>query len=307
MLAELVKKIYKYVGVPVSIGFASTRTLAKIASHVAKKDTKNIDRVMGLTSEQEIQTVLQRTKVDDIWGIGRKLNAKLLSSGIDYADKFVKLPKSYLYRIGNINLVRTQEELLGKDCISINSVNIAHKSIMNSRTFGHVLKKKKEISDAVLSFTQACAKQLRQEQSAALTVMVYLRGDHFRQDLPFYSNSCSVRMSAHTSSTIEIAQNALIAFNNIYREGFYYRKAGVMLSDIMPISELQLDVFTGDMEVRQRRLMNAIDNINKRYGSRQIMLAPSLGRGEWAPQQNHFNLQSKTLHFFSGMSYTNKR
>ena len=304
LLAELVKKIYKYVGIPVSIGFAPTRTLAKIASHVAKKDTKNTSRVMGLTTQQAVDEVLQRTKVEDIWGIGRRLNAKLLSSGIDYANKFVKLPQSFLHRIGNINLVRTQQELLGKDCISFNPVTIAHKSIMNSRTFGHVLKNKKEISDAVLSFAQACATQLRQEQAAASTVTVYVRGDHFRQDLPFYSNSCSVRMQAHTSSTIEIVRNALIAFNNIYREGFYYRKAGVMLSDIKPMAELQLNIFTGDKEVRQGRLMNAIDSINKRYGSKQIMLAPSLTRGEWAPQQNHFNAQSKSLHFYSGMSNT---
>ena len=306
LLVELVKKIYKYVGVPVSIGYAPTRTLAKIASHVAKKDPKNTDRVMGLTTPQTIDEVLQRTRVENIWGIGRRLNAKLLASGIDYANKFVKLPKSFLHRIGNINLVRTQEELLGKDSISINPVTIAHKSIMNSRTFGHVLQKKKDISDAVLSFAQACATQLRQEQAAALTVTVYVRGDHFRHDLPFYSNSCSVRMQAHTSSTIEIVHNALIAFNNVYREGFYYRKAGVMLSNIKPISELQLNIFTGVKEVKQGRLMNAIDSINKRYGSKHIMLAPSLMRGEWAPQQNHFNTQSKSLHFYSGMSYTFK-
>lgn len=301
LLAEIVKKIYKYIGVPVSIGFASTRTLAKIASHVAKKDPTNTDRVLGLTSQSDIDTILAKTKIDDIWGIGRRLNAKLLSSGIHYASQFIRLPKSFLQKIGNINLVRTQEELLGIDRVTINSVNITHKSIMNSRTFGHVIEKKSEISDAVLSFAQACATQLRQEQSAALTVMVYVRGDHFRQDLPFYTNSCSVRMPTHTSSAIEIVRHALSAFNNIYREGFFYRKAGVMVSDIISSRELQLDIFNGEKEVRHNRLMTAIDKINSRYGSKQIMLAPSINRGEWAPQQNHFNTKSKHLRFYSGM------
>jgi DNA polymerase V len=302
ILTTLVKKINKYVGVPVSIGFAGTRTLAKIASHVAKKDPTNGDRVLGLTNQDMIDNFLARTKVGDIWGIGRKLNAKLLSSGIHYASEFVRLPKSYLHRIGNINLVRTQQELLGQDLININPVDIAHKSIMNSRTFGHVLNKKPEISDAILSFAQSCATQLRQEQSAALTVTVYIRGDHFRKDLPFYSNSCSVRLPSHSSSSIEIARHALMAFNNIYREGYYYRKAGVMVSDIKPTSELQLNIFNSEQEVKHIKLMTAIDGINQRYGSKQIMLAPTIIRGEWAPLQNHFNHQSKTLRFYTGMN-----
>ena len=302
LLVSVVKKVQKYVGVPVSIGFAATRTLAKIASHVAKKDPSNVNRVMGLTRQDEIDSILARTKVDDIWGIGRKLNAKLLSCGIHDASQFVRLPKSYLQKIGNINLVRTQQELMGHDCVSINPVTIAHKSIMNSRTFGHVLKKKRDISDAVLSFAQSCAAQLRRERSAALTVTVYVRSDHFRKDLPFYSNSCSVRMQTHTASTIEIAQHALIAFNSIFRDEYFYRKAGVMVTDIIPVNEMQLNIFNAEQEVKHSRLMTAVDDINRRYGSKQIMLAPTLTKGEWAPQQNHFSHQSKTLRFYSGMN-----
>lgn len=302
LLASLVKKVQQYVGVPVSIGFAPTRTLAKIASHVAKKDKNNAERVKGLTDADEINQILNRIKIDDVWGIGRRLNAKLLSCGIDTAGKFIMLPQSYLQRIGNINLVRTQQELKGIDCISINSVNITHKSIMNSRTFGHVISKKQDIADAIISFAQSCARQLRQEGSAAQVVTVYIRGDHFRQDLPFYSNSCSVRLPSHTASAMDIAKHALTAFNNIYRENFTYRKAGVMVSDIKNNDELQLDLFNGENDVRQAKLMTAIDKINNRYGKKQIVLAPTLTRGDWAPQQNHFVPLSKTLHFYTGMN-----
>ncbi|MBR5118001.1 MAG: Y-family DNA polymerase [Muribaculaceae bacterium] len=302
LLTSLVKKIQQYVGVPVSIGFAQTRTLAKIASHVAKKDKKVVDRVKGLTDAEEINQVLNKIKIDDVWGIGRRLNAKLLSCGIDTASKFIMLPRSYVQRIGNINLVRTQQELKGIDCISISSVDIAHKSIMNSRTFGHVISKKQEIADAIISFAQSCARQLRQEGAAAQAVTVYIRGDHFRQDLPFYSNSCSVRLPSHTASAMDLAKHALLAFNNIYRENFTYRKAGVMVTDIKSVDELQLDIFNGENDVRQAKLMTAIDKINNRYGKKQIVLAPTLTRGEWAPQQNHFAPLSKTLHFYTGMN-----
>ncbi len=302
MLVTLVKRIQQFVGVPVSIGFAATRTLAKIANHVAKKDPSNLERVLGLTKQDDIDNILAKTKIDDIWGVGRRLNAKLLSCGIHYASEFVRLPKSYLQKIGNINLVRTQQELLGQDCVSINPVTIAHKSILNSRTFGHVLYKKRDIGDAILSFAQSCATQLRQEQSAALTVTVFVRGDRFRQDLPFYSNSCSVKMESHTASTIEIARHAIVAFNSIFRDGYYYRKAGVMLSDIKPATQLQLNIFNAEQEVKHSKLMTAIDDINKRYGTKQIMLAPTLTKGEWRPNQNHFSRQSKTLRFYSGMN-----
>ena len=302
LLSSLVKKIYKYVGVPVSIGFAETRTLAKIASHMAKKDPSCINRVLGISTQDQIDGILRCTKVDDIWGIGRRLNAKLLSCGIHYASEFVRLPKSYLHKIGNINLVRTQQELLGQDCMSINPVAIAHKSIMNSRTFGHALSKKRDISDAIISFAQSCATQLRREQSAAIAVTVYVRGDRFREDLPFYSNSCTIRMLSHTSSSIEIARHAVMAFNSIFREGFSYRKAGVMVSDIKPVTELQLNIFNAEQEVKHSKLMSAVDGINHRYGSNQVVLAPTLTKGEWAPQRNHLNHQSKTLRFYSGMN-----
>lgn len=302
LLSSIVKKIQQYVGVPVSIGFAPTRTLAKIASHVAKKDKSNIDRVKGLTDTNEINQVLNCIKIDDVWGIGRRLNAKLLSCGIDTAGKFIMLPSSYVQRIGSINLVRTQQELKGIDRITINPVTIAHKSIMNSRTFGHVISKKQDIADAIISLAQSCARQLRQEESAAQVVTVYIRGDHFRQDLPFYSNSCTVKMSSHTASAMELAKNALVAFNNIYRDNFFYRKAGVMVTDIKSSNELQLDIFNGENNVRQVKLMTAIDNINNRYGKKQIVLAPTLTRGEWAPQQNHFAPLSKTLHFYTDMN-----
>lgn len=302
LLTQLVKDIQKCIGVPVSIGFASTRTLAKIASHVAKKAPSNKDRVMGLTDPSTIEDVLRHTKIDDVWGIGRRLNAKLLSRGVHDAYMFTKLPKSLIQRIGNINLVRTQQELMGVDSVTINSVNITHKTIMNSRTFGHVISKKREISDAIVYFSQACATQLRQEQSTAQNVMVFVRGDHFRQDLPFYQNSCTIRLPLQTASAMEIAKYALIAFNSIFREGYQYRKAGVMVSDINNADEHQLDIFNGHNDVKQSKLMNAVDEINKRYGTKKIMLAPTITKGEWAPHQNHLNTTSKTLKFYSGMS-----
>ena len=304
LLAGVVKKIYKFVGVPVSIGYAPTRTLAKIASHIAKKDPLNHHRVKCLASHDEIAEVLKNTDISDVWGIGRRLNLKLKSSGIYSAWQLAGLSRSYLQKTGNINLVRTARELLGEDSVSINPVTIAHKSIMNSRTFSHVINSRREMCDAIVTFAQSCATRLRQEESAASVVTVYVRGDHFREDLPFYSNSCTLHMQAHTSSAMDISRYALLAFYSIFREGFYYRKAGVMVSEIKSAKDVQLNLFSGTEDVKQSKLMNAIDNINKRYGKRQVALAPTIKRGEWSPKQEHLGNNGRTLRFYSGMNPT---
>ena len=111
-----------------------------------------------------------------------------------------------------------------------------------------------------------------------------------------------MRLPSHTASAMDIAKYALLAFNNIYRDNFAYRKAGVMVTDIKNDDELQLDLFNGENDVRQAKLMTAIDNINNRYGKKQIVLAPTLTRGDWAPHQNHIAQLSKTLHFYTDMN-----
>jgi len=177
---------------------------------------------------------------------------------------------------------------------------------MTSRTFGKVLTNRDEIADAIVSFAERTARQLRDEGGVAGSVMTYVRGDHFREDLPFYSNSCQLMLDTPSSDTMTIVRQALNAFNNIWRDGFGYRKAGVMVLDIQRNSGIQLNVFDPEDHGKLRRLMNSIDGINNMYGRRSVKLAPGVQRGEWAPNQNHFQDQSKTLHIYTGMIIPHK-
>lgn len=301
VMAEVVKKVRQYVGIPVSIGFAPTRTLAKIANHIAKKDHRITDGVYWLVRPEAIDIILRRTAIEDVWGIGRRLAASLKSKGIITAADFVKMPSSLVRSQYSVTLERTQRELMGHDCQIANPVTIAHKTIMTSRTFGKVLTNRDEIADAIVSFAERTARQLRDEGSVAGSVMTYVRGDHFREDLPFYSNSCQLQLATPTSDTMSIVRQALVAFNNIWRDGFGYRKAGVMALDIQHGGAIQLNVFDPEDHGKLRRLMTSIDGINNLYGRRSVKLAPGLQRGEWAPNQNHFQPLSKTLHFYTGM------
>ncbi len=301
MMADLVTKIRQYVGIPVSIGFAPSRTLAKVANHIAKRDRRITDGVYWLVRPEAIDIILRRTAIEDVWGIGRRLAASLQAKGIRTAADFVKMPPSLVRSQYSVTLERTQRELMGHDCQIANPVTIAHKTIMTSRTFGKVLTNRDEIADAIVSFAERTARQLRDEGSVAGSIMTYVRGDHFREDLPFYSNSCQLVLDTPTSDTMTIVRQALNAFNNIWRDGFGYRKAGVMALDIVHGGAIQLNVFDPEDHGKLRRLMTSIDGINNLYGKRSVKLAPGLQRGEWAPNQNHFQTTSQTLHFYTGM------
>lgn len=301
VMAELVKKVKQYVGIPVSIGFAPSRTLAKVANHIAKKDHRITDGVYWLVRPEAIDIILKRTPIEDVWGIGRRLSASLQARGITTAADFVKMPSSLVRSLYSVTVERTQRELMGHDCQIANPVDIAHKTIMTSRTFGKVLTNRDEIADAIVSFAERTARQLRDEGSVAGSIMTYVRGDYFREDLPFYSNSCQLTLDTPTNDTMTIVRQALNAFNLIWRDGFGYRKAGVMALDIQHGVGIQLNVFDTEDHGKLRRLMTSIDGINNMYGRRSVKLAPGLQRGEWAPNQNHFQELSKTLHFYTGM------
>ena len=300
-MAQVVKKIQQYVGIPVSIGFAPSRTLAKVANHIAKKDSRIKDGVYWLVRPEAIDIILRRTPIEDVWGIGRRLAASLQARGIRTAADFVKLPPALVRSQYSVTLERTQRELMGHDCQIANPVTIAHKTIMTSRTFGKVLTNRDEIADAIVNFAERTARQLRAERSVAGSIMAYVRGDRFREDLPFYSNSCQLQLDTPSNDTMTIVRQALVAFSHIWREGYSYRKAGVMALDIQHGGGIQLNLFDPDDHGKLRRLMTSIDSINNMYGTRTVQLSPSLQRGEWSPNQNHFNSQSKTLHFYTGM------
>ena len=303
LMASAVKKVRQYVGIPVSVGFAPTRTLAKIANHIAKKDPRITDGVYWLVRPEAIDIILKRTPIEDVWGIGRRIAASLRGRGINTAADFVKMPSSLVRSLYSVTLERTQRELMGHDCQIANPVAIAHKTIMTSRTFGKVITSRDEIADAVVNFAERTARQLRDEGSVAASIMTYVRGDRFREDLPFYSNSCQVTLDTPSNDTMTIVRMALNALSNIWRDGFGYRKAGVMALDIQRGGGIQLNVFDTEDHGKLRRLMTSIDGINNMYGNRSVKLAPSAQRGEWSPNQNHFQPLSKTLHFYTGMLY----
>lgn len=267
------KKIKQYVGMPVSIGLAPTKTLAKMASHFAKK-YKGYRHCCMIDTTEKRTKALKLYPVDEVWGIGRRYAARLQSMGVNTAYDFAALPSSLVRALfNNIVIFRTWQELNGIDCIP-NEEFAKKKSICTSRSFNGMVTDYDTLQTHVTNYAVRCAEKLRQQDTVATVVAVFLHTNSFREDLPQYWNFQEKRLTVGTSSTIEIAKAATEVLRKIFRQGYHYKKAGVILMGIKPNSPLQTDLFDYNAEQFQKmkRLDAVIDHINKVNGTETVVL-----------------------------------
>ena len=297
----LTRKIYQYTGISVSIGFAPTRTLAKVASHLAKKKRTLNENVYALTDKIDIEMQLAMLPIRDVWGIGRKTAESLKSQRINTALDFVRMPSVFVRRRYTVTGYRTQCELKGEDCSAMSAATIAHQSIMTSRSFGKTISGKQDLNDAIVSFASMSAKRLRSQNSIASSVTAFVASDRFSVTEPYYSNSCEIKLPTPSSSTLEIVKYAVMAMNNIYRPGVNYKKAGVLLSGIRPCTAVQQNLFAEVDLNKHNKLMQIVDQINSKTGSYCVGLAPDQASHKWAPSKKFQSAPKSSLHIFSAM------
>lgn len=262
MCRELVLKIRKWVGVPVSIGVAPTKTLAKIASHFAKKH-KGYRGVCMIDSGQKRCKALELTPIDDVWGIGRRNAPKLLEMGVRTAYDYVQRPREWVRSHFNLPGVRIWEELQGRICHE-EERDEHRKSICTSRSFADMITDRNEIELRVSDFAAMCAAKLREEGTAAYDVTTFMYTNRFREDLEQYFPSATIRLAVAANSAQEIVGAALKAFRTIFRDGYKYKKAGVIVSNIVASDAIQPALFGFDDNLRdkQDKLSRVIDEVN---------------------------------------------
>ena len=261
LCGNLREKVWRWVGIPVSIGVAPTKTLAKIASHFAKK-YKGYRGVCMMDTDAKRLKALQLTPIDDVWGIGRRLAPKMLEWGIGTAYDFIMRPESWVRERLGVNGLRTWEELRGNVCIE-DEKEERRQSICTSRSFADMITDVSELEARVSDFAALCAKKLREEGSAAYDVTTFLYTNRFREDLQQYFPSITVRLTVAASSTQEIVGTALKAFRLIYKPGYQYKKAGVVVSNIIPADSVQGTIFDFDENLRLKndRISKVIDSL----------------------------------------------
>ena len=262
LCSGLVAKIRKWVGVPVSIGVAPTKTLAKIASHFAKT-YKGYKGVCMMDTDAKRLKALELTPIDDVWGIGRKLAPKLMERGVKTALDFVQRPREWVASNMNVTVLKTWEELCGRKCVEEENLE-RRQSICTSRSFADMIDDPHELMLRVSDFAAMCARKLREEGSAASEVTTFMYTNRFRDDLDQYYPSATVRLDVAANSTQEIVSAALKGFRTIFRDGYKYKKAGVTVSGITASDAVQASIFDFDEEKRLKhdRISKVMDAFN---------------------------------------------
>ena len=284
---DLRNKVKKWTGIPVSVGLAPTKTLAKIANYVAKKHTKH--GVFVLDNNRLIIKVLKRIPVGDVWGVGRRYAEFLSSKGIYTAYDLTLKNDHWVKRNLSINGLRMVKELKGIPCYALESSTSRKKNICTSRSFGRKVKDFDELKEAVASYATGCAMKLRKEKSLAFKVMVFLTTNPFNTSESQYRASQKIMLDVPTNDGVEITKVAIAALKKIYKSGFIYKKAGVIVSEIVPDYTRQLSLFDNRDVNKQKKLMDVMDKLNTQMGRDKVRLAVQGFDRKWRLKQERLS------------------
>ena len=265
---ELVRRIRKWVGIPVSIGIASTKTLAKVAKYPGYKGVCRI-----VTEEQRVKA-LKLTPIGEVWGIGRRVAPRLLAMGLTTAFDYVSMPQDWVYKNLGLGGLRVWNELNGKESVE-EERDEARQSICTSRSFAETITDIQELSARVSDFAAKCAEKLRHDGTAAYCINTFLYTNRFREDKPQDFPDATIRLDMPASSTQEVVSAALKALKLIWKPGFEYKKAGVVVFDIVNRDERQLTLFETDSAKKEKQdvLSQVMDNVNVSSGQNVLRVA----------------------------------
>src|SRR5215510_7256547 len=271
--------IYKWTGIPVSIGIAPTKTLAKLANRLAKRSVE-AQGVVTLNSPFEIETTLAQTPIEDIWGIGPGYTRRLHAHEIRTALQLRQVNDRWVRQALGIVGLRLVWELRGISCLPLALCPPPKQSLMVSRSFGRPITTLSEMREAVATYTTRAAEKLRRHQVAAGVLTLFLMTNRFTEE-PQYSNSVTIPLPVATQDTAELIGYALRGVEQIFRDGYRYQKAGVILTALVPAHQIQAHLFDQHDRERSQKLMTAIDTINKEWGSGTIRYAAMGLRPAW--------------------------
>lgn len=271
---DLSAKVRKWTGMPVSLGIAPTKTLAKVASRFAKKYPA-YHKCCLIDDEPKRLKALKLTPVGNIWGIGRRFEKRMAYDSIKTAADFAARPEEWVKRNFHIPGLRTWMELNGTDSIELDNFDIPKKSIITSRSFPDMLTDFEDIATHVANYAARCAAKLRRQRSVCSIIHVFVYSNLFRPDLPQYTNSGFYVFPTPVNSTTELVTVARNILRAIFRKGIFYKKAGVMVSGFSDANAVQPDLFwfNSGLSRRFRFLSEAIDEINLRLGADTVILA----------------------------------
>jgi DNA polymerase V len=271
---EIRETVWRFTGIPVSLGIAKTKTLSKVATEMVKKQP-SYHGVLSLVqySNEELDELLENLPVQDVWGIGSRYSRLLQSRDILTARDLKYANQRWIRKHLTVVGERTLLELRGVACIPLETQTRPKKGIMTAKSFGKSVERLEELKEAVATYTARAAEKLRKQQSAASCISIFIHTNAFNKDAPQYSNSLSRVLPFPTSFTPDLLNVALDMVRSIYRKGYSYKKAGVFISKIVSQEVLQADLFgeySIEKDYKKARLMCVVDLLNEWWGSNTI-------------------------------------
>lgn len=277
---EIQEKIYQWTGIPVSIGIAETKVLAKIANRLAKKSEK-AKGVLDLYKSPYQQLALEQTAVADVWGVGAASARKLKQNEIFTARELRDAPLRWIHKLLTVVGARIVTELRGIRALPLELNPPPKQSITCSRSFGNAVTSERELRQAVSFFLHRAAEKMRRHKLAANSVTVFISTARFHPDPASYANSATYNSAFFTDAMLELQEWAFASLRKIYREGFCYQKAGVILGGLAPADQLTARMFDENKWERFRRVQQAVDEINRRWGRDTVRLGINAREGRW--------------------------
>ena len=268
---KIVRTTTKNTGIPVSLGVAYTKTLAKAANRFAKK-YRDYKGVCIIDTDEKREKALKILDIENVWGIGRQYAKKLRYHSVNTAWDFTQKSKSWVRREMGVVGERTWLELQGTACIELDK-HVTKKSICTSRSFGERLTEISDIAEAVANFAATCGRKLRSQQTLATSLMVFIHTNLNSTAQPKYYNQTIIQLPVPTNDTSELIHFAHHALESIFKEGYRYKKAGVVITEIVPERPLQANLFDTRDRAKYQKAMIAMDNLNDLYGNHKVKIA----------------------------------
>ena len=282
---EIRNIVLKWTGIPTSIGIAKTKTLSKVANHIAKKKQSGVTSFIGI---ENIDSILEKVEINNVWGVGKQLTKFYHKSGIYNAKQLKNVSNTWIKKSSNVLSSRTAMELRGIPCIDLEATSSKRKSCVVSRSFGQRVENFQELKEAIASYSLNASEKIRSESLVTKSITVFIRTSPFQSRFGYYSNSKTIDFPIATNNSIEIVKAAISSLETIFKNGYRYQKAGVMLSRLSD-SVGDKNLFSSEKDKKINCLMKSIDNTNHKYGRSTLSLASAGVHKRWNTRRQHYS------------------
>lgn len=289
---EMIQKVQQWTGIPISVGIAPTKALAKLANRIAKKYAVRTGGVYLMETAEQIEKSLKWLPIEDVWGIGRQYAKKLKAIDVKTAYDFVQLPEHAVRKMMSVVGQRLQQDLKGIPTLSLEDT-APKQSIATTRSFEKSYNTFELLKERVITYAVACSEKLRAQHSVCNEIVVFIHTNPFRKDQQQYTRTYTMKLPFGTNSSIELAKFAVQALKVIYKDGYAYKKAGVIVQDLVAEDNVQVKLFENS-DQRHTALMSAVDLLNKKFGQQKIKLAVQDYKRIWKMRQEKLSPQYTT-------------